>query len=64
MFSLTQTGNAIALAGLLSTILDFFGFNLAPKELESVIIGFGIVVSWYGRWRKGDLTKLGFRKQL
>lgn len=62
MFSLTQTGNVVALAGLISTVVEFFGLNLAPKELESVIIAIGIAISWFGRWRKGDLTVAGFRK--
>lgn len=61
-FSLTQAGNAVALAGLISTVLEFFGFKLAPKELETVIIAVGILISWFGRWRKGDLTVAGFRK--
>lgn len=62
MFSLTQTGNALALAGLVSSILEYFGVNIASKELESVIIAIGIAISWFGRWRKGDLTMAGFRK--
>ena len=61
-FSLTQAGNAVALAGLISTVFQFFGVELAPKELETVIIAVGIAISWFGRWRKGDLTLAGFRR--
>lgn len=62
MMSLTQSGNAVALAGLLSEILSSFGVAIVADDISKVIIAVGIVISWIGRYRKGDLTVLGFRK--
>lgn len=66
MYSLTQTGNVTVIAGLLVTVLNYFKVSIAQPELEAfigaVIIAGGVIASWIGRYRKGDLTKLGFRK--
>ena len=61
-FSLTQGGNLVALAGLASELLKLAGVNILPGEIEKVFIAVGLVISWYGRWRKGDLKLSGFRK--
>ena len=61
-YSLTQGGNAIALAGLVSELLKIVGVDIIPGDLEKIIIAIGIVISWFGRQRHGDLTPLGFKK--
>jgi ABC-type Mn2+/Zn2+ transport system permease subunit len=61
MFSLTQAGNLTAIAGILGSILD-----IPATEIETIVASLvtviGILLSWYGRFRKGDITILGFRK--
>ena len=63
MFSLTQTGNYVALIGF---FLGLFKVNIATEEIgkfvEAAMILIGLIVSWVGRYRQGDLTLLGFRK--
>jgi len=63
MFSLTQASNYVALLGFL---LGIFQVNIATEELskfvEAVMVIGGLVSSWYGRYRIGDLTKFGARK--
>jgi hypothetical protein len=66
MYSTTQTGNLVALAGLLATVLNYFNVNITSDELQALIgaaaILVGVVTSWVGRYKKGDLTIGGFRK--
>ena len=66
MYSLTQGGN-LAIIGVVVLLLKIFKVNIAEEELQTLIGGLlaiaGIVVSWYGRYRKGDLTLGGFRRQ-
>jgi len=65
-YSLTQTGNVAALAGLVTLIANHFGWRIASAEVESLIgaaiVLVGIVASWIGRYRVGDLTIGGSRK--
>lgn len=64
--SLTQTGNYTALAGVLVYVLNLLGVHIVQEEIEKVIIAVvcivGIVTSWIGRYRIGDLTAAGTRK--
>lgn len=66
MYSLTQAGNITALAGTLGLVLHALNVNIAPAEIEALISSIiavgGILISWYGRYRTGDLTLGGFRK--
>ena len=63
MYSLTQGGNVIALSGLISEILKLtLGINLVPDEIKAILIAAGIIISWFGRYRQGDITFAGFRK--
>ena len=63
MYSLTQGGNLIALSGLISKIVNLiFGIDIIPSEIEALLIAIGIVVSWIGRFRIGDISLAGFRK--
>ncbi|MDI6820922.1 MAG: hypothetical protein QMD65_01960 [Patescibacteria group bacterium] len=61
--SVTQIGNYVALT---SFILGLFKINIATEELSqaftAVFVLVGLAISWYGRFRKGDLTPIGRRK--
>ena len=65
-FSLTQSGNLVAFAGLIVIVLKLFGIDIAEEEIQSFIGAFvviiGIIVSWIGRYRVGDLKINGVRK--
>mgnify|MGYP001557842325 CR=1 FL=1 len=65
-YSLAQAGNLSAIIGVITLLLKIFQINIAEEEIQTLIGGIlavaGVVVSWFGRYRKGDLTKLGFRK--
>ena len=62
MYSLTQGGNLIVIAGLLAEVVKIiFGYDIAPGEIEKLLIGVGVVISWIGRYRSGGITKLGFK---
>ena len=65
-FSLTQGGNLTVIIGMVMLILKYFQINIAEEEIQILIGGVlavaGVVVSWIGRWRIGDLSLGGFRK--
>ena len=65
-FSLTQGGNLLALAGFIVMIARHYRFEIAESEVVAVLGGIvavaGVLTSWYGRFRRGDLTVGGFRK--
>jgi hypothetical protein len=66
MYSLTQAGNLTALVGLLAMILKYFHINISEDEVQAVIGGImtlsGIIISWIGRYRQGDIKLSGFKK--
>jgi len=61
--SLTQTGNFVALIMVVSQLFDL---DLDEGQVTEAAVGvialLAIVTSFYGRWRKGDLTLFGTRK--
>lgn len=65
-FSTTQATNLTALVGVIVMILNHFNINIGSEELMAVIGAgmtiFGIVMNWYHRFSKGDLTLGGFRR--
>jgi len=65
-YSLTQSGNLGAIIGVVMLILNHYQVNIAEAEVTALIAGvlsvLGILTSWLGRYRKGDLTVGGFRK--
>lgn len=64
MFSMTQSGNIVAAIMFFVNILQI---NVSGSEVESIVTAImgitGVLVSWYGRYRKGDLTLAGFHKE-
>ena len=69
MYSLTQAGNLTAFAGLVVFLVrQFLGFEIVQEDvqkgIEAVVLLVGIVTSWIGRYRKGDLTLGGFKRQI
>lgn len=50
---------SLTITGLLVVILSQF---VPIEEAETVIGAIGIIISWFGRFRLGDLTLLGTRK--
>lgn len=65
-FSLTQTGNYMAAAGVISLILQHFGYVVPQNQIAFVFFSAASLLSqgmaFYGRFRKGDLTLGGWRK--
>jgi hypothetical protein len=61
--SVTQIGNYVA---VISFLLQLFHVNIGSEEVskaaEAIATIIGLGVSWYGRYRIGDLTVGGFRK--
>lgn len=66
-YSLTQGGNLASIIGLIMLVLNLFKINIAQDEVEkvisAVIILVGVITSWIGRYRHGDLKLSGFKKQ-
>jgi hypothetical protein len=63
-YSVTQTANITALAGVIVWIASsFFKVDLVPSEIEQVIaaglILVGIITSFVNRYQKGDVSILG-----
>lgn len=66
MYSLTQAGNLGVFAGIIVLVAKQFHVQLAQDTivqlLGDIVTIVGLVTSWYGRYRQGDLTVAGFRK--
>jgi len=60
-FSQTIIGLIILIAGLLGV-----GDILPEEEVASVVNGIietvGVIWTWYGRFRQGDINAVGFKK--
>ncbi len=54
------------LAALLGQVLQHLGLDIAPGDLETTVgvllTVFGLLWAAWGRWRRGDVTLLGFKK--
>lgn len=65
-FSLTQTGNYAAFAGVIVWAFHFFKISVSADEvvqaIGAIVTITGIVTSWIGRYRQGDITVAGFKK--
>ena len=66
MYSLTQGSNLTTLVGFAVLVLNHFGVKIVAEEITSlvgaVVVVVGIIGSWYGRYRVGDLKISGARK--
>lgn len=64
-YSVTQTANLVALAGLIATLANYFGLSIGSEEIQAllgaVLMSGGIIWSWYNRYKKGDTTLTGKR---
>jgi hypothetical protein len=68
MISTTQTTNFLSLAGALVVILGYFDIKIDVNDL-AMLIGacmtiLGILLNFYHRYQKGDITALGIRTQI
>ena len=67
MLSMTQAGNYTALISILVAILAHYGVKVEESELTTIITNIitvvGVLVSIYGRYRHGDVTLLGIKKE-
>lgn len=63
MYSVTQTSNYTALAGMVVIILKFFGLDIPEADIVTLIAGAailgGIITSILNRYAKGDVTITG-----
>lgn len=61
--SVAQSGNYVALIMVISQLLEL---DLDEGQVTEAVLAVGtlvgIALSFYGRWRKGDLTLFGTRK--
>lgn len=65
-YSLTQGGNILQIVAFATFILNQMGYDITQDHLSTIVMGVigivGFLLSWVGRYRKGDLNILGFRK--
>ena len=57
--SLTQSGNYVA---MLMFLVELFNLNILQSEVTAIVGAIGVVISFIGRYRHGDLTLGGFKK--
>lgn len=66
-YSLTQAGNYSALISVLVLIISKFNLGITNDELTQIILALftlsGILISWYGRYRQGDVSVLGIKAE-
>ena len=54
---------SITFVGILATLLSqFIPADVAGELAGDIVLVIGLLVTWYGRYRHGDITPLGFRK--
>ena len=59
-YSLTQGGILVAVAGTLLT--QVFTEGCSEEIISNIPLVIGGMTAWIGRFRKGDVTPLGFRR--
>lgn len=47
------------IAGLVTALLSQF---VPAEEVEVVMLALGIILAWYARYERGDITLFGIRK--
>ena len=67
MISTTQKTNLLSLAGAIAVILGYFDIKIEVNDLAMVMGAvatiLGIVLNYWHRYSKGDITFLGIRTQ-
>lgn len=67
MYSTTQATNIASVVGVIVLILNHFHINISNDEVSIVFGGIlsvgGVILNWVHRYKKGDITLGGFRKQ-
>ena len=62
-YSLTYIGIIVS---LVSIVVERLGLNIAPGDIETTLLTItaivGGIIAFIGRYRKGDIKLLGFRK--
>ena len=61
-YSQTQSGNLLVVGAVISMLLGKFGITLVPDEVVMLLTAIGVCLSWYGRYKQGDVTFGGFKK--
>lgn len=65
-YSLTQGGNLTAIVGFIVLVARHYQIGITDTEVAALLGGaitaIGIIVSWVGRYRQGDLLLSGFKK--
>jgi len=63
--SMTQAGNMITIVAFLGLILSHYGINISQADLTTIVTGVvvlvGVVTSYIGRYRHGDVTLMGIK---
>lgn len=57
---------SVTYIGLIVTALSLVFKDISPEALNTtvttIVTIIGLIVAWYGRYRQGDITILGFKK--
>lgn len=65
-YSTTQASNIAVLAGAIALVLSRFHVSIGSEDIQillsAILIVGGVLVNWYQRYKRGDLTVGGFRK--
>lgn len=63
IFSKTQTANYVA---FIMFVIQLLNLNVSENEVSTVVSGLvgitAVLIAFYERYKKGDLTSIGFRK--
>lgn len=66
-YSVTQGTNLVSLAGVVAMVLAAFKVDIGSEEIQAFIGAalaiYGLVHNWINRYKQGDLTLAGFRKE-
>ena len=53
---------SVTFVGILATLLSqFIPADVAGDLAGDIVLVVGLLVTWYGRWRQGDVSLVGFK---
>lgn len=62
-YSVTQGGNLMVVAAAASLIIkQMWNVEVVPDNIVTVLTAIGVCISWFGRFRQGDVHFSGFKK--